>query len=102
MDEDLQFVRVYAFNRAHLVMGGEREIVMVSMLLALVLIMLQNVVTAVMGVVVLFSMLVIARLMAKNDPILTKVYRRYAALQRYYPGQSVKYLHKSPSTMNAR
>ena len=101
MDDELQLTPIYAFNRAHLVMGGEREIVMVSMLLALVLMVLQNLYTAALGVIVLFSMLVIARAMAKSDPILTKVYKRYARYQRYHPAHSVKYLHK-PNQKSAR
>lgn len=94
-DESLDVVPIYAFNRAHLVMGGEREIVMISMLLALILIViLQNVYTAVLGVILQFVMLGVARMMAKSDPILTKVYKRFTSYQRFYPANSTKYLVK--------
>ncbi|EGR1335226.1 hypothetical protein VH1709_contig00039-0039 [Vibrio harveyi] len=94
-DESLDIVPIYAFNRAHLVMGGEREIVMVSMLAALILIViLQNVYTAVLGVILQFVMLGIARSMAKSDPILTKVYKRFTRYQRFYPAHTTKYLVK--------
>ncbi|WP_299693420.1 conjugal transfer protein TrbD [uncultured Vibrio sp.] len=94
-DEALHVIPIYAFNRAHLVMGGEREIVMVSMLMALILVVLQNLYMAVLAVVLFFSMLMVARLMAKSDPVLTQVYRRYHAFQRFYPAHSVKYLHRA-------
>lgn len=94
MDTELNIAPIYAFNRAHLVMGGEREVVMLSMLLGVVLLVLQNPYTAVLGVILVFSMLVVARMMAKTDPVLTQTYRRYAKFQRYYPAHSVKYLHK--------
>ncbi|MDE0552444.1 hypothetical protein OU793_24260, partial [Vibrio sp. VP6] len=46
------------------------------------------------GVVLFLVMLLITRLMAKNDAQLRPVYRRYAKFQRYYPAAGVKYLHK--------
>ncbi|GAL14287.1 hypothetical protein JCM19233_5299 [Vibrio astriarenae] len=94
MDEALQVTPIYHFNRAHLLMGGEREVVMLSMLTAMVLLVLQNLYTAIVAVVFLCVMLMVARVMAKSDPVLTQVYRRYSRLQRFYPAHSVKYLHK--------
>ncbi|WP_237293477.1 VirB3 family type IV secretion system protein [Vibrio parahaemolyticus] len=70
--------------------------------LALVLVVLQNIYTAVIGVVVFLVMLLITRLMAKNDAQLRPVYRRYAKFQRYYPAAGVKYLHKPSHSLRAR
>ena len=93
--EELDSVPIYHFNRAHLLMGGEREVVMLSMLGALILLVLQNTVTAILAVVLLLFMLMAARAMAKTDPVLTQVYRRYSRFQRYYPAHSIKYLHNA-------
>ncbi|HBC3902268.1 conjugal transfer protein TrbD [Vibrio harveyi] len=101
-DDDLQFVPIYTFNRAHLLMGGDRLLVMLSGGLCLILLVLQNLYTAVFGVVLFLVMLFVARAMAKNDPNLRLVYHRYAKFQRYYPASSVKYLHKSSTSLRAR
>ncbi|MBD6979699.1 conjugal transfer protein TrbD [Vibrio parahaemolyticus] len=84
-DDELQFTPIYPFNRANLFMGGDRFLVMGAGCLALVLVVLQNIYTAVIGVVLFLVMLLITRLMAKNDAQLRPVYRRYAKFQRYYP-----------------
>ncbi|WP_257576253.1 VirB3 family type IV secretion system protein [Vibrio parahaemolyticus] len=60
-------------NRANLFMGGDRLLVMGAGCLALVLVVLQNIYTAVIGVVLFLVMLLITRLMAKNDAQLRPV-----------------------------
>ncbi|AYO07888.1 conjugal transfer protein TrbD (plasmid) [Vibrio owensii] len=101
-DDELQFTPIYPFNRANLFMGGDRLLVMGAGCLALVLVVLQNIYTAVIGVVLFLVMLLITRLMAKNDAQLRPVYRRYAKFQRYYPAAGVKYLHKPSHSLRAR
>ncbi|KIF52520.1 mating pair formation protein TrbD [Vibrio owensii CAIM 1854 = LMG 25443] len=84
----MQFTPIHPFNRANLFMGAG----------CLVLVVLQNIYTTVIDVV----MLLITRLMAKNDAQLRPVYRRYAKFQRYYPAAGVKYLHKPSHSLRAR
>ncbi len=100
-DDDLQFVPIYTFNRAHLFMGGDRLLVMLCGGLCLILLILQNLYTAGLGVILFFVMLKVTQAMAKSDPDLRLVYLRYTQYQAYYPAHSVKYLHKS-SVSNAR
>lgn len=91
-DEPLQVSPIFPFNRGHLLLGGERELVMLTGLLALILIVvLQNLYTAVLGGVLLVVMLTVAQKMAKADPQMTQVYRRFSRYQRFYPAGSTKY-----------
>ncbi|EHH1077538.1 conjugal transfer protein TrbD [Vibrio parahaemolyticus] len=101
-DDDLQFEPIYPFNRANLMMGGDRLLVIGAACACLVLVVLQNVYTAVTGVVLFLLMLLVTRVMAKNDALLRPVYYRYSKLQRYYPAVSVKYLHKPSTSFRAR
>ncbi|WP_248378963.1 hypothetical protein [Vibrio parahaemolyticus] len=70
-DDELQFTPIYPFNRANLFMGGDRFLVMGAGCLALVLVVLQNIYTAVIGVVLFLVMLLITRLMAKKRRAVT-------------------------------
>lgn len=91
-DEPLVNHPFFAFNRSHLFLGGERELVLSIVLLAVVLIVsLQNVYTAIFGVILLVSCISITRMMAKSDPQLTKTYSRFAKYQRFYPSNGTKH-----------
>lgn len=96
-DEYLQHSPIFPFNRGHLLLGGERELVMLTGLLALIMIVvLQNAYTAILGGILLVIMLTVAQKMAKADPQMTRVYHRFSRYQRFYPANSMKY-HSLPS-----
>ncbi|PSU44514.1 conjugal transfer protein TrbD [Photobacterium frigidiphilum] len=91
-DEPLVCRPVFAFNRSHLFLGGERELVLSMVLLCIVLIVaLQNIYTAMLGGVLLIVSITVARMMAKSDPQLTQTYRRFARYQRFYPSNGMKH-----------
>lgn len=81
-----------AGNRHSLWMGGDRELVMFSGLLAFALIFAaQSWVAAFFGVALWFGAVFILRLMAKSDPQMRNVYlsnRKYAT---YYPARSTPF-----------
>ena len=87
-----------AGNRENLFMGGDRELVMFSGLLAGALIFTaQQLFAAGFGIVFWFSMLFVLRLMAKSDPKLRHVYLRHRRYKAYYPARSTPFRENPPS-----
>ena len=67
-----------AGNRDNLFMGGDRELVMFSGLLAFALVFsAQELRATVVGIVLWFGALFVLRIMAKSDPKLRHVYLRH-------------------------
>lgn len=76
-------------NRENLFLGGDRELVMSSALLAVTLIFaVQNLWAAIFGILVWILGLRFLRKMAKNDPKLRHVYLRHRLYKKYYPAHS--------------
>lgn len=87
-----------AGNRNNLFMGGDRELVMLSGLLAVVLIFsVQSIAAAVLGVSLWFTALFILRQMAKADPRLRHVYLRNRRYQPYYAPRSTPFRINTPA-----
>lgn len=81
-----------AGNRDNLFMGGDRELVMFSGLLAFALIFsAQELRATVVGLFLWFSALFACRLMAKHDPKLRFVYLRHRRYKPYYPARSTPF-----------
>lgn len=81
-----------AGNRDNLFMGGDRELVMFSGLLAFALVFsAQELRATVFGLVLWFSSLFLCRLMAKADPKLRFVYLRHRRYRAYYPARSTPF-----------
>ena len=79
-------------NRPSLFMGGDRELVMFSGLLAATLIFTsQDIKAATAGVAMWFATLWALRLMAKSDPMLRAVYLRHRRYQPFYPARSTPF-----------
>ncbi|QSQ54822.1 VirB3 family type IV secretion system protein (plasmid) [Xanthomonas translucens pv. undulosa] len=87
-----------AGNRENLFMGGDRELVMFSGLLAGALIFsAQEVRATVFGLALWFGALFALRLMAKADPKLRHVYLRHRRYKPYYPARSTPFRENTPS-----
>jgi type IV secretion system protein VirB3 len=72
--------------RPMLLLGGERELVIMSMMLAGILVFsLGTLGTAVIGVIFWSLAMFVLQRMAKNDPQLSKVYIRHVNRKIYYP-----------------
>lgn len=79
-------------NRPNLFMGGDRELVMFSGLLAFTLIFSAFEFKAfVFGVILWSFALYVLRLMAKNDPQLRQVYLRHRKYRMYYAPRSTPF-----------
>jgi type IV secretion system protein TrbD len=88
--------------RPHLFLGGDRELVLFSGLIACVLIFgclqWQTIVT---GVTLWTVALFILRRMAKADPLMRSVYMRHRNYRRYYPARSRPYRRNRIVTSSA-
>ena len=81
-----------AGNRPNLMMGGDRELVMFSGLMAFALIFSAQEWKATAGGLLLwFGTLFACRLMAKHDPRMRDVYMRHRRYKRYYPARSTPF-----------
>ena len=81
-----------AGNRQNLFMGGDRELVMFSGLMAFALIFsAQELRATVVGLLLWFGALYLCRLMAKADPRLRHVYLRHRRYKPYYPARSTPF-----------
>ncbi len=79
-------------------MGGDRELVMFSGLLAVALIFsAQDTIATVFGIVLWFGSLFACRLMAKADPKMRSVYLRHRRYKSYYPARSTPFRDNTPS-----
>lgn len=78
-----------ALYRANLVLGGERNLVIFTgALFGGLVVSAQNLLTSGVCLVLWFFILYCLRLMAKADPKLSEVYRRYVNYGKYYPARS--------------
>jgi type IV secretory pathway TrbD component len=81
-----------AGNRQNLFMGGDRELVMFSGLMAFALIFsAQETRATVVGLLLWFCALYLCRLMAKSDPKLRFVYLRHRKYAPYYAARSTPF-----------
>ncbi|MFM2287726.1 MAG: hypothetical protein RL684_869 [Pseudomonadota bacterium] len=81
-----------SLHRPNLLIGGERELVMFSMLISGGLIVSAlNLPALVVGLVIWIVMVALLRRMAKADPYMSTVYRRQLAYAPYYPARSTPY-----------
>ena len=81
-----------AGNRSNLFMGGDRELVMFTGLIAFALVFsAQELRASLYGIGLWLCALYLLRLMAKADPQMRFVYLRHRRYQRYYPAQSTPF-----------
>jgi type IV secretory pathway TrbD component len=95
MDEPRRIPIHRSINRAHLMMGGERELVLMAGVIAGLLFVSQySLISA--GEALVFWVVCVAVLqrMAKVDPSLSKIYRRHIKYRMYYPGSTS--IHYTP------
>lgn len=90
-----------AGNRDNLFMGGDRELVMFSGLLAFALIFsAQELRATVVGIVLWFGSLFVLRIMAKSDPKMRFVYLRHRRYRAYYQPRSTPFRDNPTSQGN--
>ena len=87
-----------AGNRHNLFMGGDRELVMFTGLMAFALIFsAQELRATVVGLTLWFGALYLLRLMARSDPKLRHVYMRHRRYKPYYAARSTPFRSNTSS-----
>ncbi|MDO5693500.1 MAG: conjugal transfer protein TrbD [Pseudomonadota bacterium] len=78
-----------SLNRPNLILGGERELVLMTMLFAaMIAFTASSWVQVVIGVVFWLAIHALLVDMAKNDPMMSAVYLRHVRYKGYYPAQT--------------
>jgi len=78
-----------ALNRPNLFLGGERELVLTSGLLCFGLsVSSVNLLTTVVGLILWFVIIALLRMMAKADPMMSRVYLRQIRFRLHYAPRS--------------
>jgi len=78
-----------AMHRPSLVFGAERELALLTGLVAVVLIVCAlSVISAILGVALWVLGMAILRQMGKADPLMSRVYLRHLRYQAYYPAHA--------------
>jgi type IV secretion system protein VirB3 len=74
-----------ALSRPNLLMGADRELVLLTGLAAVILIfVVLTVYSALVGIAIWISIVGLLRMMAKSDPLMRKVYIRHISYRSYY------------------
>ncbi|WP_315927404.1 conjugal transfer protein TrbD [Mesorhizobium sp. SP-1A] len=74
-----------ALSRPNLLMGADRELVLVTGLGAVILIfVVLTIYSALFGIAVWITIVGALRMMAKSDPLMRKVYVRHISYRPYY------------------
>ena len=90
---DLRTVPIHrALHRPSLIMGAERELVLVTGLLAAILIVVAlSLPSAAIGIALWSGGVAVLRQMGKADPMMSRVYLRHLKYQAYYPAHSTPF-----------
>ena len=98
MDEPRRIPIHRSLNRAQMMLGGERELVLFSALLAvLIIISGMNLFSVVCGLTLWTLAIAVLIRMGRVDPELSKVYRRHIRYRAYYPPKTGE--HAPPATV---
>ncbi|MGV1822689.1 conjugal transfer protein TrbD [Agrobacterium sp. CG160-95] len=83
---NLQHNRIHrALSRPNLLMGADRELVLITGLAAVILIfVVLTVYSAVLGVAIWIFIVGLLRIMAKSDPLMRRVYVRHISYRSHY------------------
>ncbi|CCM80091.1 MULTISPECIES: conjugal transfer protein TrbD [Rhizobium] len=74
-----------ALSRPNLLMGADRELVLLTGLAAVILIfVVLTIYSAIFGVAVWILIVRVLRMMAKSDPLMRQVYVRHISYRPYY------------------
>lgn len=83
-------------NRVNQILGGDRELVLSSLVVCAVLVVSAFEIKAfILGLCLWFLSIYLLRKMAKSDPQMRHVYGRSLKYRPYYPAQSTPFCEKS-------
>ena len=92
-ESGLREIPIYrALNRPELILGCERELILMAGLLAATLIFVaMTFLSAIIGITLWFVSYALFRKMAKADPKMSKLYIKHIRYKAYYPPRSTPF-----------
>jgi len=89
----LKAIKVHAaLNRPNLLLGAERELTLMLGLICTIMVFLALTwQTALLGIVLWVVLISLLRMMAKADPMMSKVYRRHLRYKPFYPAHATPF-----------
>ena len=89
-EDKLQTIKVHsALNKPNLLLGGERELMlMVGLFSALMIFIAMTWQTIIIGVALWLILSMLLRMMAKADPLMSKIYLRQLKYKDFYRAHS--------------
>jgi type IV secretion system protein VirB3 len=92
-ENTLKAVKVHsALNRPNLLLGAERELTLMLGLICTIMVFLALTwQTALLGIVLWGVLLTLLRMMAKADPMMSKIYLRHLRYKAFYPAHSTPF-----------
>lgn len=80
-----------ALNRGNLFLGGDREMVLVSILMAFVCFVMMDIIAITVGLVLGATSIYLLRQMAKHDPDMRKIYQCHRKYATFYSAKSTPF-----------
>jgi len=92
-ENQLKSVKVHsALNKPNLLLGGERELMLIVGLFSSVMIFIALTwQTFIIGVLLWTTLSMLLRMMAKVDPMMSKIYLRQLKYRDFYPAHSTPF-----------
>ena len=94
MNSELKKIPVFtALNKPNLLLGAERELTLfIGLFSALLVFIALTWQTFILGIALWFGVMVLLRMMAKKDPMLSKIYLRHIKYKAFYPAHSTPFV----------
>lgn len=95
-ENTLKSIKVHsALNRPNLLLGAERELTLMLGLICTIMVFLALTwQTALLGIFLWIVLISLLRMMAKADPMMSKVYLRHLRYKPFYPAHSTPFRNK--------
>ncbi len=96
-NNQLKSVKIHAaLNKPNLLLGGERELMLISALFSSVMIFIAMTwQTFLIGIALWLILSMLLRMMAKADPLMSKVYLRQLKYKNFYTAHSTPFYKES-------
>ena len=89
-ENTLEAIKVHsALNKSNLLLGGERELMLlVGLFSALMIFIAMTWQTFIIGIILWLILTMLLRMMAKADPLMSKIYLRHLKYKDFYMAHS--------------
>jgi len=89
-EDTLEAIKVHsALNKSNLLLGGERELMLlVGLFSALMIFIAMTWQTFIIGIILWLILTMLLRMMAKADPLMSKIYLRHLKYKDFYMAHS--------------